>query len=147
MIQHFKTDPYKWLSNMELCPIILDGNIFMSGEHAYQSKKCNSQNWLNICLTEPDPHKIKTLSRDIDVVDNWNDIKVNVMRTCLIQKLNQEPYKTLLINTGNEYIQEGNWWNDTFWGVDLKVTPPVGQNMLGKLIMEIRSNIISVEIL
>ena len=36
-------------------------------------------------------------------------------------------------------IEEGNWWGDTFWGVDIKTRK--GENNLGKLIMKIRSNL------
>jgi predicted NAD-dependent protein-ADP-ribosyltransferase YbiA (DUF1768 family) len=61
------------------------------------------------------------------------------MKKLLIQKYNQEPYKTKLINTGDLYIREGNYWNDTYWGFYLKTQ--TGQNMLGILIMEIRNNI------
>jgi hypothetical protein len=39
-----------------------------------------------------------------------------------------EPFD-LLLNTGNEYIQKGNWWNDRFLGVDLKSDPPVGNKI------------------
>lgn len=37
------------------------------------------------------------------------------------------------------YIQEGNYWGDTFWGVDLKKRE--GENNLGKLVMEIREKL------
>lgn len=57
----------------------------------------------------------------------------------MIQKFNKEPFKSKLIATGDLYIQEGNLWNDKFWGVCLKTN--TGQNILGKLIMEIRNEI------
>ncbi len=37
---------------------------------------------------------------------------------------------------------EGNWWGDIFWGVD--VTSQIGQNMLGKLLMQVREEIMNV---
>jgi predicted NAD-dependent protein-ADP-ribosyltransferase YbiA (DUF1768 family) len=40
-----------------------------------------------------------------------------------------------------DIIQEGNKWGDTFWGVDLKTGE--GQNHLGKLIMDIRDELIN----
>jgi predicted NAD-dependent protein-ADP-ribosyltransferase YbiA (DUF1768 family) len=54
-------------------------------------------------------------------------------------KFSQEPYRTLLLNTGNILIQEGNRWGDTFWGVDLNTN--VGENKLGLLIMQIREQL------
>lgn len=73
------------------------------------------------------------------MLPNWDSIKVSVMRDCLNQKFRQEPYKTLLIETGDVFIQEGNFWGDTFWGVDLK--SKTGENHLGKLIMAIRDEL------
>jgi predicted NAD-dependent protein-ADP-ribosyltransferase YbiA (DUF1768 family) len=61
------------------------------------------------------------------------------MRECLHQKFNQEPYRTLLLETGDDYIQEGNYWGDTFWGMDLNAM--TGDNRLGKMIMEIREQL------
>lgn len=42
-----------------------------------------------------------------------------------------------LLETGNKYLEETNWWGDTFWGKDLKGN---GENTLGRLIMEIRAS-------
>ncbi|MFM7853305.1 MAG: NADAR domain-containing protein [Flammeovirgaceae bacterium] len=64
---------------------------------------------------------------------------MKVMQGCLRDKFQQEPYKSLLINTGDLYIQEGNRWGDKFWGVDLRTGK--GLNTLGKLIMEIREEL------
>ena len=41
---------------------------------------------------------------------------------------------TLLQETQNKYLEETNHWNDTFWGV----CNGIGENMLGKILMEIR---------
>lgn len=73
------------------------------------------------------------------MVSNWDSLKIEVMRECINQKFNQEPYKTLLIETGDVFIQEGNFWGDTFWGVDLNTK--TGENRLGEMIMEIRAKL------
>lgn len=41
----------------------------------------------------------------------------------------------LLMATGNKYLEERNWWGDLYWGRDKEGN---GENMLGKLLMEIR---------
>jgi predicted NAD-dependent protein-ADP-ribosyltransferase YbiA (DUF1768 family) len=61
------------------------------------------------------------------------------MWECLNQKFRQEPFSTLLLATGDMYIQEGNFWGDTFWGVDLN--SKIGENRLGKMRMEIREHL------
>ena len=65
--------------------------------------------------------------------------KNKLWKYVLFKSLIKNPYRTLLLETGNEYIQEGNWWNDTFWGFCLKTN--TGENKLGKLIMKIRNEL------
>ena len=51
---------------------------------------------------------------------------------------NQE-LKQQLIGTGDAYLEEGNTWHDTCWGVDLKTGE--GQNHLGKILMKVRQEL------
>lgn len=44
-----------------------------------------------------------------------------------------------LLETGNEELIEGNWWHDTYWGVDIKTGK--GQNKLGKILMKVREEL------
>lgn len=55
------------------------------------------------------------------------------------QKFRQEPYRTLLIETCDVFIQKGNYWGDTFGGVDLNTK--TADNRLGEMIMEIRKQL------
>lgn len=45
-------------------------------------------------------------------------------------------HQRLLLDTGDAILEEGNHWNDTFWGVRLKNGQ--GQNHLGKILMQVR---------
>ncbi|MDV7392348.1 NADAR family protein, partial [Arthrospira platensis SPKY1] len=131
---------YKWLSNFAPCTIVLNGITYPSVEHAYMSAKSDDVRWYLKCTDDRiKPGTIKKLSRGILLVSNWHSLKIEVMRECLNQKFSQEPYKTLLIETGDVFIQEGNFWGDTFWGVDLETGE--GENNLGKLIMEVREKL------
>lgn len=85
------------------------------------------------------PGNAKRRAKKIAIREDWDNVKLQIMEELLVQKFNQEPFKTNLINTGNEFIQEGNTWNDVFWGVNLKTG--FGENNLGKLIMKIREGI------
>ncbi len=136
MIKEFQGE-YRWLSNFAPVKIILDGLDYPSVEHAYMSAKNDSEYWKMFCSDNDNTAgKVKKESKTIIVKENWDDIKLSVMEKCLKQKFNQEPYKTKLIETGDEYLQEGNNWNDKFWGVCFKTD--IGENNLGKLIMRIR---------
>jgi ribA/ribD-fused uncharacterized protein len=69
---------------------------------------------------------------------DWDDVKVSVMREILIEKVKQHPYVLQkLLNTGDRELIENSWRDDVWgWGPNKD-----GQNLLGKLWMEIRSHI------
>ena len=58
------------------------------------------------------------------------------MRTALQLKFSDPTLRAQLIATGDAELIEGNTWNDTFWGV----CRGTGKNMLGTLLMELRSS-------
>lgn len=141
MIQKFDKE-YKWLSNFAPCKIILpdDHRVYSSVEHAYMSAKSDNEDWKDICADSSNaPGIIKKVSKMVELRKDWEDIKTIIMEKCIDQKFDQEPYKTNLINTRNELIQEGNWWNDKFWGICLKTNE--GKNNLGKIIMNKRNRL------
>lgn len=138
MIKEFQGE-YRWLSNFAPVHIKLKEFDYPSVEHAYMSAKSDSYAWKLKCAGSYTAGQIKRLSKTLKLVDNWEQIKLTVMSNCLYAKFQQEPYRSKLIATGNQHIQEGNRWGDTFWGVDLRTGK--GENNLGKLIMEIRKSL------
>lgn len=69
---------------------------------------------------------------------DWDAVKVDIMRQILRAKVTQHEYvRRKLMQTGDRELVE-NSWRDSFWGwgEDRK-----GQNMLGKLWMEIRAEL------
>ncbi len=137
MINKFRGE-YNWLSNMYKCEILFEHHPFKSVENAYMAaKNPQDREWFQFCLDNP-PNIVKKESKNIKLRDDWEDVKLGIMYECLKQKFIQEPLRSKLLATGNENIVEGNYWNDTFWGVDLKQDPNVGENHLGRLIMYIR---------
>jgi len=136
MIKEFQGE-HRWLSNFAPCKIVLGGRTFPSVEAAYMSAKSEDTAWKDFCSDRNNTAgTIKKASRSITLRQDWESIKVKTMTECLVQKFSQEPFKSKLKATGNLHIQEGNMWNDKFWGVCLKTNK--GQNILGKLIMHIR---------
>lgn len=59
------------------------------------------------------------------------------MDELLRQKFSNLEMFEKLLETGDEFLVEGNNWNDTFWGV----CNGKGENHLGVLLMSIRSEI------
>lgn len=121
MIYTFITDEFRWLSNFYPCTIEFDNMQFKSVEHAYMSAKSNAIEWKEFCMTEDNPAIVKRRSYEINIDPDWDMRKVDVMRTCITKKFTQEPFRSMLLNTGTEYIQEGNYWGDRFWGIDLNI--------------------------
>ncbi len=139
MITEFQ-DKYRWLSNFAYVKINLDGIEYPSVEHAYMSAKSTNPEWKRICSnSDNSPGYIKKSSRVVTLVSNWEEIKLDVMQECIRQKFSQEPFRTQLLATGNMHLQEGNRWNDKFWGVCLKTNQ--GLNHLGKIIMQVREDL------
>lgn len=139
MITQFR-DEWRWLSNFMPVEIQWQGRMYPSVEHAYQSAKSDEEAWKEYCSDILTPAgKVKKKSRFLTLRPDWLAIREEVMEMCLRQKYAQQPYMTLLINTGQVVIQEGNWWGDTFWGVDL--LSGGGENRMGKLIMDIRQEL------
>ena len=138
MIKEFQGE-YRWLSNF--APVSIKGAqyVYPSVEHAYMSAKCDDIRWKELCayggLTAG---QIKQQSRKVALRADWPVYKLKVMQYALELKYAQEPYLSLLKATGDALIQEGNYWNDKFWGVCLKTNQ--GENTLGKMIMAIRAS-------
>lgn len=69
---------------------------------------------------------------------HWDTVKVDIMRDILRAKVQQHEYvRRKLLQTGNRELVE-NSWRDDFWGWGANRD---GQNQLGKLWMEIRSEL------
>lgn len=147
MIAQFQGE-YRWLSNFWPVEVTFQGAKYPSVEHAYMSAKSDETvkirgelvNWKVYCQRkEVAAGTIKKESRKIDVLACWDDIKLSVMEECLRSKFSNPQMRELLLSTGDKHLQEGNWWSDTFWGVNLKTNK--GENNLGKLLMKIRFQI------
>lgn len=112
------------------------GHTFPSVENAYQAAKCpveeRNEKWNKLLTCSP--AAAKKLGRQLPLREDWNEIRVVVMHQLCILKFNDPVLEKMLLNTDGEELIEGNWWNDTFWGV----CKGKGQNWLGKILMTIR---------
>ncbi len=141
VIDRFAGD-YSYLSNFTPVIIHYKGLDFPTVEHAFVASKSNDGMFrLNISqIPAHQPGKAKRMGRKTQLRNDWNMIKVPNMKRFLLQKFSYERYKKLLLSTDNAEIIEGNYWHDNYWGdceCD-KCKNIVGQNQLGKLIMEVR---------
>ncbi len=123
---------YRWLSNFWLSPVAMRGYVFPTVENAYQAAKSLPQRQRYINCS---PGAAKRMGQKVDIPANWDSDKLIVMRKLLNQKFQIGTFNALnLDHTGSKEIIEGNTWGDVFWGV----CDGVGENNLGKMLMEIR---------
>ncbi len=143
---------YEFLSNFYICPMNMNiNNIvfhFGSSEVAYQMFKI-FKDWENPTQEEllralafvsdcPTPGRAKRKGRKIEVdAEYWDSAKKDVMYEILKAKFQNLVLKEKLLKTEDAYLEETNTWNDTYWGV----CNGKGQNILGKLLMRLRSDI------
>lgn len=138
--------PYGVFSNLFRCEIKFEDRLFPTAEHAYQAGKAVKPAVREWILMAPTPALAAMAAHGLytwDVVPNWASIKVDRMRAVLRAKFSQhENLKKLLLDTGKRRLVEAGTTNNAvnrFWGeVDGK-----GENTLGKLLMELRGELLS----
>jgi len=144
---------YDFLSNFPDAPVVLDGVTYKSVEHGYQAAKTLDSDKRTIFSLEFNPNlsagQAKRIGQNLDLRDDWDRVKVSVMRGLLIQKFSDPTLAKKLLATGDAYLEEGNTWHDIFWGVCHHKREgrtcrepqhrPFGGNHLGYLLMDIRT--------
>ena len=128
---------YWFLSNMYPCSIwyegALDGKyIFRSVETIFQMMKCDDDNEKK-GFELLNGFEAKKRGRRVKLRDDWNEIKLDVMRDILEVKFSIPDLRNKLIRVNDEIVEDNNW-GDRYWGR----CNGIGKNMLGKLLMEIR---------
>lgn len=130
---------YRYLSNFWdfKVPIVLDGIEFFSVETAYQAAKTLDQT-KRIEISKMDVRSAKQVGKTLLLRMDWPQVKLDIMLDLVRQKFFNNPeLAQLLLKTGNAQLVEGNWWNDTFWGV----CRGKGENHLGKILMKVRAEL------
>ena len=129
--------PYRFLSNFWSCAVVLDGHSYRTVEHAFQAAKTDDRDERRRIRNEQDAAGAKRRGKRVALREDWEQVKLEVMKGLLRQKFGTEPLKSKLLKTGKATLIEGNWWGDKYWGVcDGK-----GENHLGRLLMEIREEL------
>lgn len=128
---------YRFLSNFYVEP---DGTFV---EYEYQRAKCAS--WSDreefdklMATGKFTPKMAKALGKKVAIRPDWDDVKVNIMLFYVAKKFkDHDDLRIRLEMTGDAYLEETNTWGDTYWGV----CNGKGQNMLGAILMQVRSEL------
>lgn len=138
MIKEFKNQ-YFFLSNFYECPVYYNKLVFCNAEAAFQAQKVidEKEQYKFINLNASQARK---LGKTIVLREDWEEVKDNIMYEIVKRKftVNKE-LQQKLIDTKDEELVEGNWWHDTYWGVDSKTG--IGKNKLGKILMKVREEV------
>lgn len=141
MIDRFVEQNF-FLSNFYPQTIVVDGKKFSTSEHAFQALKTEDPEWFSDVQQAKTPGQAKRLGHQVPIRPDWDSIKLDVMRKCLVAKFSHGYLASKLVATGDDELVEGNNWHDMFWG---KCFCPShngsGRNELGIMLMQIRKDL------
>jgi ribA/ribD-fused uncharacterized protein len=135
---------FAFLSNFYENPSPIEdefGIVYWTVHHYFQAMKSLDKEVRQQVASAQTPGKAKRIGRRLKLRDDWEDIKISVMRNALIKKFADPLMREKLLETGDAELVEGNTWNDTFWGV----CNGEGRNELGRLLMMIRESYKGIE--
>ncbi len=131
-------DEYAFMSNMTrlLIPIKHKGIRYYSTENFYQAMKTKDR-YERLKISEMKPNESKKYARTLELRDDWDDIKIKVMKKAIKHKFSIPTFAARLMEVEGEIVED-NYWGDVFWGV----CDGVGENHLGKLLMKKRAKLL-----
>lgn len=118
MISEFR-GKYSFLSNFHVLhkPLRHRGINYITIEHFYIARKTVDMESRKEVANHP-LKGLKKFGRSLVLRDDWEDVKLKVMEKGLRYKFsdNNKVLQRMLLRTKDLHIQEGNMWNDKFWG-------------------------------
>ena len=135
-----QTDPYAEFSNFAPFGVELDGLWWPTVEHYFQAQKFSDSTYQKRIRRAIKPKDAKALgmTRTLPLRQDWEDVKVELMRRAVTCKFKTHPrLRDLLLSTGTEDIVE-NAPMDSFWGCG---SDGQGLNMLGKILKQVRTDL------
>ena len=139
MIKFYKTqDPYGYMSNFYRSNIFICNDYYPTVEHAYQAAKTKNLFEKETIRNASTPRVARDLGQKVSMYEGFEEDKYKIMKECVIAKFSQnQRLKEQLLSTGDQFLIEDSPV-DYYWGCGADNT---GQNMLGKILMEVRSEL------
>lgn len=144
------------LSNHHKADQKIENTKYSSNEQFYMQQKAyvfGDPTTAQRVMREKDPRLQKNMCKKFDKLDQteWNNRKLNIMRTGINAKFTQNSHlKNFLVKTGSTNILECNKF-DSFWGIGMALNNPDvwvrnswagnAKNQLGLLLMELRTEL------
>jgi len=133
-----QNDPYGYMSNFSSHPVELDGRSWPTTEHYFQAQKFAGTPHEETIRRASSPAEAARRGRDrkLPLREDWESVKDGIMRKAVLAKFTQHlDLKRLLLETGDDELVEDTT-RDHYWGCGTRKN---GKNMLGKILMEVRS--------
>lgn len=108
-----------------------------SVEHLFQAMKCERIADAVRILKCESPSEAKKLGRNVEMRPRWDANKIEIMYGLVKSKFQDPHLRSLLLDTGDAELIEGNSWGDKFWGT----CEGIGRNELGKILMRVRNEL------
>lgn len=128
---------YRFLSNYHLCTCLVYDIPFKSSEHAYMYQKSLDPEYQQRIIHAETPKDAKKIGSRVVLRPDWDYYRKTAMLIALQAKFRNIPEREMLLATGDAYLEETNYWKDTYWGK----CDGVGLNNLGEMLMKIRDNL------
>jgi ribA/ribD-fused uncharacterized protein len=128
---------HSFLANFYVSTIYVDGRSYPSVEHAYQAAKASTESERELIRAARTPMEAKKLGKSLILPPDWEEGRVELMRKLVRAKFENPLLRELLRATGAAELIQDNKWSDRFWGV----FRGEGHNWLGKILMEVREEI------
>lgn len=149
VIEFTKNDlPYGWLGNMFPAPIKYDGKVWRTSEALFQALRFDDPEIKEVIRNESSPLVAKWKARSKVnahkmVVEPMSEKDLENMKMVVKLKFDQHPaLKTKLKITGDhilvENVLEKKQARHLFWGMRKVNGEWVGNNTMGKILMELR---------
>ena len=138
--------PYGWLGKMYAAPITYNGKIYRTSEALFQALRFDNPEIQELIRAEKSPMAAKMVAtkhkKEMKIVAREKEYIQN-MALCLQLKFDQHPaLKEKLLKTKDHILIEDignrNGENHLFWGMKKINGVWTGNNMMGKLLMELR---------
>lgn len=141
MIRKFRGE-YAWLSNFYPSPITIGDTYYPTVEHYYQANKATTITDFNKIRSCTTPGQAKRAGSGVKLREDWDSVKVYLMRRGLDAKFQNPSLKKKLLDTGCVQLIEGNYWHDNYWGsCYCPKCGDRGKNILGRLLMLVRASL------
>jgi len=145
---HFMSNFYPFtpraglMDRYDALEIHYEGLVYPSSEHAFQAAKTLDEEEREKFQNVPSALISKRMGRKVELREDWEEVKDQVMLDVLRSKFSDPELRDRLLGTEDAVLVEGNWWHDVEWGVcHCDRCMGRGKNMLGTLLMKVRSEI------